>query len=178
MSGESCEGAIEQLVIVAVIGEGAAAFVNDRDNAVDVGVAAEICAGQFLSDVSRGGGGAVDSADDGDVVAGTGGAVAATIALKGACRRYGELQQIGAKFVAGAFAIEADVVSVNPLSGCNIAGGRSDWLSEFADCAAFGNGLCGNFVEQGHVFRDLNAACRGLQELALLQCLASNRDII
>ena len=69
-------------------------------------------------------------------------------------------------------------MGVNPLSGGNIAGGRSDWLSEFTDGGAFGDRLGGNFVEQGYVFRDLDAACCGLQEVALLQCFASDGDII
>src|SRR5947207_5053923 len=85
MFGEAGESAVELVVVRAVVLHGAAGLVGYRHHAVHVGVLLEEVGGaELLGDVLAGAGGAVDRADDGDVIARAVAAVAAVVAHPGA----------------------------------------------------------------------------------------------
>src|SRR5205807_503913 len=82
---EAGEGAVELVVVGAVVLHGAAGLVGDGNDAVHVGVLAQQVGGaEALRDVLAGAGGAVDGADDRDVVARAVTAVVAVVAQEGA----------------------------------------------------------------------------------------------
>src|SRR5437588_12256767 len=79
--GEAGEGAVELVVVGAVVLHGAAGLVRDGDDAVHVRILTEQVGGaKALRNVLTRAGGAVDGADDGDVVARAVAAVAAVVA--------------------------------------------------------------------------------------------------
>src|SRR5689334_15321108 len=78
MLGEPGQSAVELIVIGPIILHGAAGFVSDRHDAVHIGVIAEKSSlFDSVRNVLAGAGGAVDRADDGDVIACSESAVAA-----------------------------------------------------------------------------------------------------
>ena len=90
MLGEAGQGAVELVVVGAVVLHGAAGLVRDGHHAVDVGILLEqVGRAEALGDVLAGAGRAVDGADDGDVVAGAVAAVAAVVAHASSAARPG-----------------------------------------------------------------------------------------
>src|SRR5262249_33488978 len=79
--GEAGEGAVELVVVGAVVLHGTASLVRDGDNAVHVRVLAkQVRCPDALGDVFAGAGRAVDGADDGNVIPRAEAAVAAVVA--------------------------------------------------------------------------------------------------
>src|SRR5262249_45479137 len=141
MLSETSERAGELLMVLAAIGDGAAGFVNERDDAVDVGELGENLFREILGDVFRRRGGTVHGADDADVIARGGAAVGAAISHKCAA---GDGSRFRWDFAAeGMFESQLpgfNVVRVNPASGGNRLRGIADCLAELAQRLAFIDG--------------------------------------
>src|SRR5581483_5569595 len=145
---EAGERAVELVVVGAVVLHGAAGLVRDRHDAVHVRILLEeVSLPEALGDVLARAGGAVDGADDGDVVARTVAAVAAVVAHPGARLGPGRWgRAVAAEGVVALEIVRRDVMNVDVTADGNVLAGEADDLAVFVNRFAFLDGPQRDFV--------------------------------
>ncbi len=180
MSGIAAERAAQQGQRFAALGDAAARFVGERDDAVDMRISAHHRGvAEALGDQPRHRRRAIDRRQDGDVVARADPAVGAAEAVEARPRfgrHRGQNAPPGADGARGGRRAEGEVVSVDMGAGGDVGGGDANHLGEAADGGAGGNRTQRHLVSARNLLASRRAVRR--QALARRQRLDSDGDRI
>ena len=156
--------ALQRFVAFATAGETAAGAVYEGNDPVDVGILRQHAGtGDGLGNEAGDGGGTVDAAEDADVVARAGFAVAATVAQErpaGLGRQQRLLARNGGEGVLARELGKGAVVGVHVGADGDGLGGKADDLAELDDRLAGGDRVAGHLVAAQDARRGGNALRR------------------
>ena len=159
MGREPREHALERLVVLAVERDGAASFMSDREDAVDVRkLLAPGAVAKSIGDVARRARRAVHCADHGHVIPGSDPAIRPQVAGKRPRRTLRHRRLLGREGVVAVEQVGLDVVNVHPRPGRNRFRGKPDDLAVLAHRLPLGDVGQRDLVPERDRLADLDLA--------------------